>query len=227
MWKKPAQSLIQKSFNLSSSNLLQSRADVQFNLGFDIVHEKKDGFAMTFEQVHGADGAKVEHREENLERKADWIWTQTPQLRVGVFVADCTASLLGGVRKGSPFVAALHCGWRGTAKEIIQKAIKEISPDPGWMAWMSPSICQEHFEVGDEVLDALQLSPAQRLEWSRPSRPTKSLLDLRAYQRALVHERGGLIHGSSLCTYCQPEFISYRQSGPNLQARHLAWVEML
>ncbi|MBQ2453787.1 MAG: laccase domain-containing protein, partial [Lachnospiraceae bacterium] len=49
-------------------------------------------------------------------------------------------------------VAAVHAGWRGTAKGIVMKAVGEMDCDPAAIrAWIGPSIGLCCYEVGDEV----------------------------------------------------------------------------
>src|SRR5690606_2483279 len=85
----------------------------------------------------------------------DWIATTERELPIAIAVADCTAILLHGVMSsGQAFVSAVHAGWRGTAAGIIQNVVREIEPQE-LKAWLSPSICQNHFEVGDDVKKAL------------------------------------------------------------------------
>lgn len=173
----------------------------------------------TTTQVHGAEGAIVTS-DFNIP-EGDWLATYEKNLALGVFVADCTAILITGLSAKGRFVAALHAGWRGTAKGIIQRALEKINPDPSsCVAWLSPSISQNHFEVGQEVVEALSAES----KYLKPSKPGYYFYDLKAYQKDELKRLGLSFIDYPLCTYEQPEFFSYREKQGSLDARHLAWV---
>jgi YfiH family protein len=181
-------------------------------------------------QVHGVQGFKVEPGFFEKEiPEGDWLWTDVKNCRIAVVVADCTAVLVAGSKNKKPFVAAIHAGWRGTAKGILKEAVLELKPDPGWRAWLSPSIAQDHFEVGEDVLR--EFAP-DSLRLSKPSkRPGKFLFDLKQFQMDQLKQLGGSLSFSNLCTYCEPNLFSFRQSqnesGHDEKARHLVWIEIL
>ncbi len=84
---------------------------------------------------------------------ADGLITHEPELALVVFTADCVPVLL----QGPGVVAAVHAGWRGTAKGIAAKAVREMDCDPGKVqAWIGPSIGLCCYEVGDEVREAMR-----------------------------------------------------------------------
>ena len=70
--------------------------------------------------------------------------------------ADCIPALLyDPVRRA---VAAVHSGWRGTHKKIVQKAVSammtEYGTNPGdLVAQIGPGICFDSFQVGKELVD--------------------------------------------------------------------------
>jgi len=180
------------------------------------------GFAC-LKQVHGVKGHEAVNL--SLEEEGDWLWTSQPGLPIAVKVADCTAILFYGTRSQEEFVAAVHAGWRGTAAGILEHVLETLTPDAGLVAWLSPSICQEHFEVGGEVLEALG---GDSKNYSVRKRDQKYLLDLKAFQISKLKKKGVQLISSSLCTYCQPDFYSYRrdiQKSPS--DRHFAVIELL
>ncbi len=204
------------------NNGIQLSLDRQSRLGFSLPLSKELTVDVcTLNQVHGDEGYEVQETFHS-KPEGDWLWTQKPNLKIGVYVADCTALFLSGKRSGMPFVAAIHAGWRGTAKGIIEKALETLSPD-SCKAWLSPSICQEHFEVGGEVLGALG-NGVQK--FSKSVSDNKFLLDLKAFQIERLQKLGVGVRHSSLCNYCQWDFVSYRRSRGNLSSRHLAWIEI-
>lgn len=172
------------------------------------------------QQVHGNHGLWVNQQTETSE--GDWLATDQQDVIIGVFVADCTAILVHGENEKGAFVAAIHAGWRGTAKGIIEAAFESLKPKKDKLnIWLSPGICQDHYEVSDEVMKSFQDHEAK---FFTPTRVGHSKLNLRALQRARLTSMGYQAVCSSLCTYEQPEFFSYRQMQSRLSARHFAWI---
>lgn len=178
---------------------------------------------ITLKQVHGVQGLAVDEKSPNFTMKGDFLWTFERNLAVGVFVADCTAVLFRGQSRGKDFVCALHAGWRGTARGIFESFFKSLKPEGRLDVWMSPSISQMNYEVSDEVVKNLGSEVRQ---FCVESRPGHYYLDLKAYQIQLLRAKKLEPIFSSLCTYSQPEFFSYRQLNGELNARHLAWISL-
>ena len=112
---------------------------------------------------------------------ADGLWTTTPGFPIGVRVADCVPILLAGLlASGTPWVAALHAGWRGATGHgdaepgggILRRGVarfQALGGHPGDLAWaLGPAILACHFEVGPEVIDAARLDPAWREDLQAP-----------------------------------------------------------
>jgi YfiH family protein len=79
--------------------------------------------------------------------RVDGHLTDTPGVGLLVQVADCfPVALAGGGR-----VAMLHCGWRGLAGGIVERALARFGGEPPAAA-VGPGIGQCCFEVGEEVL---------------------------------------------------------------------------
>lgn len=89
----------------------------------------------------------------------DALITASAGICIGVSTADCVPVLLyDPVRK---VVGAVHAGWRGTVCRIVSKTISEMivhyGSDPSDIyAGIGPSISQEKFEVGEEVVEAFE-----------------------------------------------------------------------
>ena len=87
----------------------------------------------------------------------DALLTSRPGLLLGVLTADCLPILLVDAKQR--VVAALHCGWRGTARRLAQKAVGRMRllygshPDDLWAA-IGPGIRSCCYAVGPEVLEA-------------------------------------------------------------------------
>ena len=92
--------------------------------------------------------------------EADAIYTIEKSLAVGVRTADCLPILIAdqlGQR-----VMAIHAGWRGLTEGIIPQALQKFLRKVGFVdasnivAAIGPRVCADHFEVGPEVVEALQ-----------------------------------------------------------------------
>jgi len=145
--------------------------------------------------------------------KVDGHTTEEQDLALLVLVADCyPVALVGGGR-----VAMLHCGWRGLAGGIIDRALAMFAEPPA--AAVGPGIGACCYEVGDEV----------RAEFAQvPGAVSGRGLDLRSVIAHGLRE-GGVEHAEHLdrCTSCRGDLyfshrrdhgVTGRQSGVVLRA---------
>ncbi len=136
---------------------------------------------------------------------ADGLITREPELALVVFTADCVPVLL----QGPGVVAAVHAGWRGTAKGIAAKAVREMDCDPTKIqAWIGPSIGLCCYEVGDEVRDAMRsLLGAEAEPFFQDRR-----IDLKGLNRKQLELAGvSRISVSPICTCCNhTQYWSHR-----------------
>lgn len=133
-------------------------------------------------------------------RKVDGHSTTVHDVALLVLVADCLPVALVSPSR----VAMLHCGWRGLAGGILQRALKGFGDGEEVAAAIGPGIGPCHYEVGQEVLGAFA-----DLEGVASGR----MLDLKAVAAAKL-SAGGVshIHDVDRCTYCEPgEFFSHRR----------------
>ena len=171
-----------------------------------------DAIAMGW-QVHGA---QLKEWGESAPRRPDFAARPTPGkpvldradahataaegLGLLVLVADCLPVAL--VAPGR--VAMLHCGWRGLAAGIVERALATFDQPP--VAAIGPGIGTCCYEVGDEVRDEFR-----ELEGVTIGRR----LDLKAVARAKLRDGGvDRIEDVGLCTSCRPDlFFSHRRDG--------------
>ncbi len=109
---------------------------------------------ITVRQIH----SDVIHRVDGLPQHlvGDGLVTDIPGILLAVQTADCLPVTL--VDKKRRAVGALHAGWRGTVKRIVQKGVGEMHRWFGTMpgdikAAIGPGIHRCCYEVGDEVRD--------------------------------------------------------------------------
>lgn len=84
----------------------------------------------------------------------DAVMTDVEGVCIGISTADCIPVIL--FEPNRKVACAIHAGWRGTAKRIVEKAISamvityKINPK-NLVAVIGPGISLDSFEVGDEV----------------------------------------------------------------------------
>lgn len=183
------------------------------------------------EQVHGT--RVVEASGDGRVITADGCFTCEPGLACAVLTADCLPVLL--CDSSATRVAAVHAGWRGLAGGILRSVVEQFSAPAGEMlAYLGPAICQSHFEVGVELLEAFYDSAVnvQHLQAVSaafaPSidRPMKFHADLYSLARAELIALGlEQIYGGNYCTYADSRrFYSYRRDGQSGRMASLIWL---
>jgi polyphenol oxidase len=143
--------------------------------------------------------------------EGDALMTNVPGILLVVRTADCLPVLL--VDPARRATAAVHCGWRGTQKRILEKTARAMNraygTGPGdLLAALGPCIGAACYEVGPEVREAFEKAGFP------PDVFAKSLLDLRVANRWLLENLGvkpANIWTSDACTHCDPGLLSYRR----------------
>src|SRR5438270_4167422 len=145
-------------------------------------------------------------------RKVDGHITDEPDLALLVLVADCLpVALAGGGR-----VAMLHCGWRGLAAGILERAVDRFDRPPA--AVIGPGIESCCYEVGDEVLAAFK---------DLPGVADGRMLNLREVASRKLRAAGGREQQHVAgCTCCSAElYFSHRRDGPDTgRQAGLVWL---
>ena len=132
--------------------------------------------------------------------RVDGHLTDQPGLALMVLVADCFPVALAGEGR----VGMLHCGWRGLAGGIVERAVERFEQPPA--AAVGPGIGPCCYEVGPEVLEAFA-----GMEGVSRGR----MLDLRAViARKLAAAGVERVEHLDHCTSCRPElYFSHRRDG--------------
>lgn len=154
-------------------------------------------------------------------RDVDGLITQEKGIVLCTFFADCVPLFfVDPVKKA---IGLSHSGWKGTVKKIGKKTVeamgKAFGTDPKDVhAAIGPSICQDCYEVSEDVIDAFRNAFPERL-WESlfyPTKPGKYQLDLWEVNRQIMLEAGipeMQIEVTDLCTCCNPDFLfSHRAS---------------
>jgi len=169
-------------------------------------------------QTHGSVVCRVDAPPAEVLEGVDAVMTDVKGLCIGVSTADCIPILLYDAEHHA--ACAVHAGWRGTVKRIVQEAVKQMqaaydSQSCQLKAVIGPGISLESFEVGDEVYQqfadaGFDMAPIAR-------RYAKWHLDLPQCNRIQLEAVGVRdVWMSDICTYQQYEqYFSARRLGIN------------
>lgn len=151
----------------------------------------------------------------------DGMITNVRGLVLATFYADCVPLYFADPVHYA--VGLSHSGWRGTVRKIgavtIKKMAEEYGSDPKDIkAAIGPSICQECYEVSEDVIEEFKES-FDRKHWEKlfyKKDNGKYQLNLWMANRSILVEAGipeANISMPNICTCCNPEFLfSHRAS---------------
>jgi YfiH family protein len=163
--------------------------------------------------VHNADNRATDEG-------ADAHITDRQGVALGIVTADCVPVLL--IDRKKRIVAAVHAGWRGTAKKIVQKTVEKMSDYFGsksedLTAGIGPSIGQCCYEVDEKVIEPMKKGFDYLNRFSAQKKENKWHIDLQMINREQLIETGLMpdnINIVNLCTSCHSDlFYSYRRDG--------------
>ena len=151
----------------------------------------------------------------------DGLITNEPGLVLSTFYADCVP--LYFVDPVHHAIGLSHSGWRGTVAKIgavtVRKMQETYGTDPADVyAAIGPSICQECYEVSEDVILEFKKSFAPE-HWEKlfyKKENGKYQLNLWEANKTIFTEAGiteNHISMPGICTCCNPEFLfSHRAS---------------
>ena len=218
---------------LSTMNLSFSRGDDEnavrenFRRMADALDVEEDSFVFS-QQTHTTNVRKVtlEDKGKGLTRKLDYqdidgLITNVPGLCLSTFYADCVPLyFVDPVKKA---IGLSHSGWRGTVGKIgcvtVQKMQEEYGSNPkDIIATIGPSICQDCYEVSEDVIVEFQ-NHFDKKYWKElyyKKENGRYQLNLWKANEIVLEEAGVLkehIAVTNLCTCCNHETLfSHRAS---------------
>lgn len=150
----------------------------------------------------------------------DGMITNVPGLVLATFYADCVPLyFIDPVHRA---IGLSHSGWRGTVAKIgavtIRRMQEEFGSEPSEIyAAVGPSICQDCYEVSEDVADAFKEAfPGHADEILLDKKNGKYQLDLWRANEIVLTEAGVLkekIAVTNICTCCNPDLLfSHRAS---------------
>lgn len=212
---------------LSTMNLSFSRGDDEnavrenFRRMADALDVEEDSFVFS-QQTHTTNVRKVtlEDKGKGMTRKLDYqdvdgLVTNVPGLCLSTFYADCVPLyFVDPVRKA---IGLSHSGWRGTVGKIgavtVRKMQEEYGSNPeDIIAAIGPSICQDCYEVSEDVIVEFQ-NHFDKKYWEElyyKKENGKYQLNLWKANEIVLEEAGVLkehIAVTNLCTCCNHEML--------------------
>ena len=199
-----------RQIDLPGCALPQARVDLPRQLGFRRLIQAT--------QVHGAELVEID-RVPTKPLRCDGFVVRGRGLLVGVRGADCPGVLL--VDPVHKALALVHAGWRGTAAGIAHAAVERLtsgSSPEALLAWIGPGISQAHYEVQDDVAEAVlaRARPqdvATRYAVTRPGHGRLDLPGAIASQLLRAGLRPEAISRYEGCTYAESRWHSVRRDG--------------
>ena len=204
--------------------VLDARITLAMQLGVDL-----DDLVMP-RQTHSCRVAVIDQSFRSLDidkqvdalEGVDALVTKLQGVVIGVNTADCVPIVMVDGQAG--VIAVAHAGWRGTVGRIVAAVVDEMRrqgarADRIHVA-MGPSICQNCFEVGDEVVKAFANAKFDLDHIMKRNITTgKAHIDLRMANCAVLIDASvpaGQIALSQHCSRCEHErFFSARRLGIN------------
>ncbi len=155
-------------------------------------------------------------------RDVDGLITDVPGITLVTFYADCVPLyLLDPVHKA---IGLSHSGWRGTVARMGRVTLEAMAREYGTspkdvLCCIGPSICQDCFEVGQEVILEFQKEFDEKYwrELFYQKENGKYQLDLWKANQIIFAEAGveeKHIQTTDICTRCNPDYLfSHRVMG--------------
>ncbi len=177
-----------------------------------IFFEKVGVKKVVFQQQIHSDIVRIVDSDSILGESDAMITTET-DLGLAVSSADCVPIFL--YDSAQKIIAALHSGWRGTRKKILEKTLQvmfnSFGSDPNnIIAYIGPSISVDNYEVGIEVAREFDERYLKKIN-------NKIYLDLKKinYHLLLNNEiTPENIEVSKLCSFQEKDMLhSYRRNG--------------
>lgn len=152
----------------------------------------------------------------------DGLLTDEPGVYLATFFADCVPLYFVDTKRAA--IALAHSGWRGTVARmgrcVVEKMKEVYGTDPAdLVAAVGPSICQECYEVSEDVADAFAAEfrkPGQEQEILYAKGGGKYQLDLWRANEIVLAEAGipaERIQVTDLCTCHNHRYLfSHRAS---------------
>lgn len=173
---------------------------------------KLEKFRVHFQKQIHSDIVRIV-KSDSIPEESDAMICSDPENGLAIIAADCSSIFIYDSK--NKIIAAVHSGWRGTQKRILEKTLNILSDqfnsiNKDLYVYMGPSISQANYQVGEEVaklFDKKYLMYIDNLYY----------LDVVSANYDMLLNFGiskNHIQKSSMCTYEMRELLhSYRRDG--------------
>lgn len=192
---------------------------------------ERDSLTTTW-QVHSADILLAGNgRRGGSLGRADGLVTRTPGIPLVQRYADCTPILAYDPVQHACGIA--HAGWQGTVRRCAEALIRtmqgEMGSDPAdIIAAVGPAIGPCCYEIGAEVITAVQDSQSDPASLLTPTRPEHARFDLWEANARQLRECGvEQIEIAGMCTACQRDIFFSHRGDKGRSGRFAAFVMLL
>lgn len=167
--------------------------------------------------VHSADYIRTNRsRDIDVKQlKADILVTNTPGVTLLMRYADCVPIMAYDHKNKAVGIA--HAGWIGTVKNVAGNLIRAMKIEFGsnphdLITGIGPSIGQDHYQVGDEVVEAVHNILGEQDEKVVDYRNNKPHLDLWKTNELLLRMADvDTVEIAGICTVCnKQDWFSHR-----------------
>jgi len=188
----------------SRENVLENRRRIQQALGL-----QKQWFFDVW-QVHGIN--VIATRSPRLpgepHQKADAIMTDHSEVALLMLFADCVPIFLYDPIHRA--IALVHAGWQGTITRVVRHAVLRMKDQYGTkpqdlLAGVGPSICQKHYEVGEEVAERVRTEFQESDDLLSYPENGRAHFDLWQANRQILLECGLQLHHIQVAEVCTVE----------------------
>jgi hypothetical protein len=177
------------------------------------------------DQVHSSRVVKVNKKHISLSNlEADALLTTESNMALAIKSADCLPLILCSEKRNE--IAAVHVGWKGLQKGIIENTINSFKSDlDSIKAWIAPCISRNNYEVGKDVYDLFTHSDTEsRKSFLAKEEKEKWLFGLKeeCIRRLLKYDVN--VISNRFCTYENSNlFYSYRRAKESSRMITLVW----
>jgi YfiH family protein len=176
---------------------------------YDKIDTSTDTNPILMTQVHSADALFITQKPAEPP-KVDALITQTPNLNLTVYTADCAPILL--VDTTSKMIAAIHAGWKGAFQGLIENTVLKMIQHSANIdtihAGIGPHIQQQSFEISPETQALFPLTESSFFK----DKNNKIFFDFDSY---VIHrlKRAGIqsIQSVGDDTYSNMRYFSFRR----------------
>jgi polyphenol oxidase len=175
-------------------------------------------------QVHGIVVADLDA--DGRYGPADAAMTRKAGTVCAILTADCLPIVF--TTEAGDRVAAAHAGWRGLAAGVVGATVRALgAPPKSLLAWLGPAIGPDHFEVGEEVREAMLKPDPGASEAFKLGSRGRFMADLPMLARRQLNSLGVMrVYGGGECTYAHADhYFSHRRDGVTGRQATLIWRE--